>query len=390
MKNKTIIYVGPFSFPDGGAAARRILGVSKSLLELGCQVQIASGQESKSHGQSITFEGLEVFSLGERTAEHLPRHLKHMAYLTMGKKTISWLDSLPTKPYALILYSGYSPYLLQLIPWSRRNNVKLIFDAVEWYDPPTPWAWISPYQINIELAMRNLIPRVDHVFSISTFLHEHFSAKGCESLLMPPTLDVQALDTRVDDSKESDYIKLVYAGSPGKKDLLDRILEAVFRLREAGFSIHLSVAGVSSIQASTYSSIRGRSSPDVTAGVTFLGSLSHDESIALVRQADFSLLLRNNARYAKAGFPTKVVESMALGTPVIANLTSDLNQYLTDDETGFICSGASVEDMQNAIARALALSGEQHAQMRRRCRDVALSAFDYRVFAKPIEHFLQL
>lgn len=386
---KSVIYVGPFSFPNGGAAARRILGVAKSLQAGGLEVKVACGQMGEVGQSSESFEGIETFSLNERTAEHLPRALKHMAYLTMGHNTVAWLDSLPRKPYAVVLYSGYSPYLFHLLPWARRNGVRLIFDAVEWYDPASPLGWLSPYQINIELAMRFLLPRVGNIIAISNYLHHYYRERGCHSLIVPPTLDVSATPARTDERNSTKALRFVYSGSPGRKDLLDNIIEAVLRLRRAGRNVHLSVAGIQASDAGNFASVRSRPSGEVSTGVNFFGMLNHGASIDLVRQADFSLLLRHDARYSRAGFPTKFVESFAVGTPVIANLTSDLDRYLRNGDTGFTCAGAAPEHLEAALAHALTMTHEQHTAMRERCRTVATEAFDYRAFAGPLSKFLQ-
>lgn len=386
--NREIIYLGPFSFPNGGAAARRVLGVAKTLQAAGYDVKVASGQMGKGVQASEWFEGIEVFSIGERTAEHLPRILKHAAYLSMGRKTIAWLDDLKRKPQAVVLYSGYSPYLLHLIPWAKRHDVRLVFDAVEWYEPASPISWLSPYQLNIELAMRYLIPRVGHVISISDYLHRYYIGRGCRSVVVPPTLDVLATQARADGRDTQRQLELVYAGSPGRKDLLDNILDAVLRLRQAGRNIHLSVAGIQDSDAGLYAAVRSRPAEEVSAGVEFVGVLNHSASMDLVRRADFSLLLRRDARYAHAGFPTKFVESLAVGTPVIANLTSDLHRYLKDGETGFICAGSESKDLASALFRTLALTREEYAAMRLRCRAVATEAFDYRVYITIISDFL--
>jgi len=355
----------------------------------GFEVKVASGQMGIGGQCSEWFEGIEIFSLSERTAEHLPRLLKHMAYLTMGSNTVAWLDSLACKPRTVVLYSGYSPYLLHLLPWARRHGVQLVFDAVEWYDPATPMGWLSPYQINIEFAMRFLIPQVSHVISISDYLHSYYIGRGCQSFVVPPTLDVLATPARTEARNAGGTLELVYAGSPGRKDLLDNILEAVLRLRQAGCNVHLSVAGIQAADIGRYSSVRSRSAHEVSAGVNFVGVLSHEASLNLVRQADFSLLLRDNARYSRAGFPTKFVESLSVGTPVIANLTSDLHRYLRSGQTGVTCAGPAPADLESAITQAMALSREQIATMRTTCRTVAESAFDYRAFISPLSQFLQ-
>jgi glycosyltransferase involved in cell wall biosynthesis len=355
----------------------------------GFEVKVACGQMSTAGGGSEWFEGIEVFSLNERTAEHLPRLLKHMAYLLMGRNTIAWLDSLECKPHTVVLYSGYSPYLLHLLPWARRHGVQLAFDAVEWYDPPSRAGWLSPYQLNIELAMRLLLPRVGRIISISEYLHHQYLGRGCQSVVVPPTLDVPAVSARTHGRDTRRAMELVYAGSPGRKDLLDNILEAVLRLRRDGHDVHLSVAGIPAEDAGRYAAVRSRPAIEVSEGVAFVGMLSHEASMNLVRQADYSLLLRHEARYSRAGFPTKFVESLSVGTPVVANLTSDLHRYLREGDTGFVCAGPTPEDLEAALVRALALTQEQHATMRARCRAVAAEAFDYRGFAEQISEFLQ-
>lgn len=385
-----VIFLGPFSFPNGGAAARRILGISKTLQAARFEVKVACGQiDDTSDYSSKWYEGIEVFSLNERTAESLPRQLKHLAYIAMGRKTITWLDSLNYRPHSIVLYSGYTPYLMHLIPWARRNKVRLLFDAVEWYEPASFLGWLSPYQLNIELAMRFLLPRVGHLISISDYLHRYYSQRGCQSVIVPPTLDVLDTSFLIKGRDKQRPLQLVYAGTPGRKDLLNNIIDAVLRLRHAGHALQLSVAGTSVTDAQRYPAVFTRTNAEVFAGVKFLGLLNHEESIDLVRKADFTLLLRRDARYSRAGFPTKFVESLAVGTPVIANLTSDLHRYLLDNQTGLICQGPKPENLEISLLRALSLSQDQHEMMRVRCREMALKTFDYRAFVVPLRQLFQ-
>jgi glycosyltransferase involved in cell wall biosynthesis len=385
---KSVIYVGPFSFPNGGASARRILGITKSIQMAGYDVKIACGQMEKNKESPQWYEGIEVHSLNERTAEHMPRMLKHMAYLNMGKKTVAWLDAQDKKPYAVILYSGYSPYIFHLYAWARRNGVRLIFDAVEWYESVPPFWILAPYQLNVEFALRYLLPKIGHIISISSYFNDYYKMRGCQSIIIPPTLDVLSTKIRVDCVRNKIPLELVYAGSPGRKDLLDNIIEAVVRVSQAGSKLHLSVAGVSEKDARNYKAVNSRSAGVIASCVSFLGIISHEESMNLVRHADYTLLLRKDARYAHAGFPTKFVESLALGTPVIANLTSDLHIYLKDSETGFICVNPTPEGLVDALSRALDLTEEKHSAIRIRCREVAEASFDYRAFAESLGKFL--
>jgi glycosyltransferase involved in cell wall biosynthesis len=75
-----------------------------------------------------------------------------------------------------------------------------------------------------------------------------------------------------------------------------------------------------------------------------VGRIPRDGVLKNLEEADFTVLMRSpDQRYAKAGFPTKVVESLSSGTPVICNITSDLGDYIRDGENGIVVDRCSAE-----------------------------------------------
>ncbi|MBV1911775.1 MAG: glycosyltransferase [Kangiellaceae bacterium] len=387
-EKQTIAYVGPFSFPNGGAAARRIVGISKTLQLLNYKVVIGTGQCDSDAPENNDFEGISVCSLNERTAEHLPKLFKHLLYFSMGKKTISWLDSLEKKPAAVILYSGYSPYLMRLLPWCKRNKVPLIFDAVEWYDPPSLIQGIlNPYYWNIELAMRYFLPKTKNIIAISKYLQSYYQSKGCRTIRIPPTLDVKqvALKTKTENSPK---IKLGYTGSPGHKDLLDNVLAALLEIDEHGEKFEFNIAGITTEQLLNYPALRIRNFTSLPSCFKCYGIVPQHEAFSIIRQSDFSVLLRPNKRYAKAGFPTKFVESFSVGTPVIANHTSDLADYLIDGKTGVVCDNESPASLKKGLLRVLDFDNGDLEVMREAARQIAKSQFDFRTSKNSLAELL--
>jgi glycosyltransferase involved in cell wall biosynthesis len=93
-------------------------------------------------------------------------------------------------------------------------------------------------------------------------------------------------------------------------------------------------------------------------------------------------------RYSTAGFPTKVVESLASGTPVICNITSDLGEHLVDGREAIICPDRSRASLIAAFERAMLLSSEERHRMRLAARRRAEEAFDYRNFTETMGDFL--
>lgn len=354
---KLVAYVGPYSFPDGGAAARRIYGNCLSLQSAGYDVVVSSGQFAGSRVQD--YNGIPVVSLNERRYEHLPTLLKHFMYFSAGKSTIDWLNSLEKKPEAIILYSGYSPYLLRLLPWARQHNIKLIFDVVEWYDPPNIISsMMSPYFLNIELAMRLLIKKCDGLIVISEYLREYYTPHVRNIIKVPPTASFGAeyLDGLM---VRGDTVRFVYAGTPGKKDSLSSIVSAVLRVSCLGRNVELNIAGVTKERLGKFIPTNGYSQATLDKVIKCHGVLNHRDTVSLVKSSDYSIILRPDIRSVQAGFPTKFVESMALGTPVIANITSDLGLYLEDGANGLVCPDSDVESLVNIIDRAVSLGGDE-------------------------------
>lgn len=65
-------------------------------------------------------------------------------------------------------------------------------------------------------------------------------------------------------------------------------------------------------------------------GINCYGRLSHENTLSIVRKADFSVLMRENKRYAKAGVSTKFVEAMSLAVPSICTAVGGTDAFVTD------------------------------------------------------------
>ncbi len=394
MQQKTkVIYVGSYSFPNGGAAARRILGNALSLRDAGCEVIISTGQIAEGSEEAYIpveseHEGFRVVSLGERTAEKYPRILKHLMYFNMGAKTIAWLESLDEKPDVVILYSGYSPYMMRLIPWCKKHGVKFVFDAVEWYEPESFISGLlSPYQLNIELALRYYSKKTDAVITICSYLQKHYNAKGCQTILIPPTLDTAKIEPNLKASREDDVLVISYTGSPG--DLFDVYLEAVLRLHEQGEKILFRFAGIEVEELLKYPALRERNIREpLPSTLDCRGRTTHEEAIAITKISDFSLLLRLAKRQAHASFPTKIAESLTMGTPVIINITSDLDEYVHDGIEGLICDEPTPDSLIKTLKRATALSTDEKIKMRQAARAQAEESFDCYRYSDDLKVFI--
>ena len=123
--------------------------------------------------------------------------------------------------------------------------------------------------------------------------------------------------------------------------------------------------------------------------VEFLGRVEREVVLNTLSEVDFTVLLReSDLRYAKAGFPTKVVESLATGTPVILNLSSDLGEYINDMQEGLIVKDCSAEAFAQTLIRAQKLEKRQKEVMRHKARICAENNFDYRLYKERLSDLL--
>jgi len=391
MGNGWIAYVGHMLFPWGQAASRRVYGNAMSMVSAGHNVVVASGSdqsqnitclEKHDNGKNLSHIGLGACSKGNESPWGKALRLLFESSL----RTINWLESQPTKPTHIVLYGGYSPYMLRLIPWCRRNNVTLVADIVEWHDPQQlPGGKFGLSSLNYAVAMRYLFPKCDGIISISSYLSDYYRQCGCPVVQIPPTLDMSKVASpEIVQHPVSKPLTLVYAGDPRKKDLLRPIIDGMKLAAPDADRVRLLVLGPTEEQVLATCT----DGAPLPKSVQLLGRVPQNQVAGILRRADFSVLLRPQMRFANAGFPTKFVESMANGVPVIANCTSDIGTYLHDGVEGFVCKDHSEVAFSEALKKALSLEPESLVKMRMAAYSQAQKSFDYRAYVEPLAAFL--
>ncbi len=352
-------YVGQFDVASDSPGLQRVIGIARSLTEAGHEVTVAG--TGRSGGDLELAPGVIGAS---------------------GPSPIRLLDR-NGLPDLVISYGGDIFHTRALRSWSARREVPRALDSVEWYDRAhIAGGPLGSRALLNEYCMRRAYPRYPHVIPISSYLRNHYESKGCSSLRVPPTLDVQAIDTARPEL--GSRLALAYAGTPGKKDLLGEVIAGVVAADPAGDLVTLDVFGIDEATLRTALDI------DVSRhrGITAHGRVSRKAAVERVALADFVPLLRADARFAHAGFPTKVAEAMAFGTPVIANLTSDLQDVIIDGTTGLVASEPTASGFAGALSRALAMSDADRSEMRRRARQRADEYFDFRRYTRALDEFV--
>lgn len=329
-----ILYVGGFLLPDENAAAQRVVNVAKALRDLGHTVYFFN--EPK---KTVNVGWKQYFDFDCYEQER-PKQFAYLTSIDRFKKTIKEKEIT-----AVIAYNHPAIALNKLRKYCKKNNIRCYADATEWYVAQGNPVFRMIKNFDSNYRMKIVHCKLDGVIAISSYLYE-FYKNQVETIQIPPLVDIEDKKwSESIDGKDTACCKFVFAGSSGvQKERLDYTIAAIEQTGEK-YNVHLDVVGITAQQ---YETIYGkRYEGDI---VKFHGRVSHREALNFVKNADWSIVIRDNNQVVQAGFPTKVPESISAGTPVIANRFSNISDYLDDSNSVLI---DDISKLSDAIAKAV-------------------------------------
>jgi glycosyltransferase involved in cell wall biosynthesis len=274
--------------------------------------------------------------------------------------------------------------------YAVEHNIKLLYDMVEWYSKEEFkfGRFAIPYIVNNGLNTK-WVDQNFTVISISSYLNNHFNNRNIKSVRVPFILDV--VNARYNKNTLEEKLVLMYAGSIGRKDYIKEVINGLLLLEQQQLhGIEFRLFGINQDQALAAGLITNQQLKYLADNIKFYGRVSREVVLRNLKEADFTVLLRpEDQRYAKAGFPTKVTESLTSGTPVICNLTSDLGYYLKDGQNSMIVETCSAEAFKDTVLRVLNLKYEEKVEMQKNARKTAEMHLDYRHYVSLIKELME-
>lgn len=387
MSKKAILYIGGFELPDKNAAAQRVLANGKIFRELGYSVYYIGTDRSLSKSTPVEstksiFEEFVCYSTRYPT-----KTTDWIDYLTSIKEVIQIAGQIQALDY-IIAYNYPGIALAKLNSWSKSRNISLIADCTEWYEPQGGVLFRMIKGFDTYLRMKIVQPKLDGMIAISAYLYSFYADRMDHLIQIPPLVDSRADKWINKCERSNEKLSLVYAGSPGSgaKDRLDTVLEALSIVKTTtGISFSMNVVGLTKQQ---YIENFGDSSfPSVLDDdVAFKGRLSHVDALNEVKCADFAIFIRDNNLVNTAGFPTKFVEALSSGIPVLANKSSNIADYLRSSENGYLLDNSTKENLVHTFNLALSLDKEKIRAMKTQIK--SSNIFDFRNYVEPVKQFL--
>lgn len=390
---RKIIYTGAFRFPNGDAAALRVLNNAKLLRELGYNVIFLSwggtpSKENKDENGFYHYEGFEYINTYELDIKN-NFFVRIKNYIFRGKHTLKYIVSnlVNKNIYAIVIYNTPIYFTLKIKQLCEKFKINLISDITEWYAPNEfPGGWLAPPYWSYEINMRLIQKTIKNKILISSFLNHYY--KSSHNIILPPLVDS---NEKKWNEKEQvlppfDGVRLIYAGNPAKKDLLEIMFQTILNCINDGLKIQFVIVGISKDYISHYSNYQEIIS--LPNNFIICGKIPQEKVPAYYHSADFSIILRKPNKKNTAGFPTKLVESVMAGCPVITNNTSDISDYIKDGYNGYVISNNSVTKLHNLLIHISKLSLKELDQMKTRAKETAKEKFDYSNYIEKMAAFI--
>ena len=378
-----VLFISASKYPSNSAEASRLHYLAQ-LFAVDNQVTILSRGSAVSDAQN----GIAHISVSKQNligGNIVFRALDYALFLAQVRKYLR--SSSPAD--AIVVCALPTKVLKFLISYTKRNHILLIHDAVEWYSPEEfKLGKLDSLYRKKELWMRKLLPGNCRIISISRYLQRYFDHIGNKTVYVPSMIDTQLYETA--EKNVQGKIKLVYAGTPLKKDYLSVALKGISLLSAEEISrLEVRIIGISKEQAQQ-NGIGLDIIEKLGSSLVFMGRIPRTQVFEYLKTAHFSILLRPaEQRYAKAGFPTKVPESLSVGTPVICNYSSDLGDFLLDGVNSIQVSACSETAMHDAIVRILKLKPQEIKNLSVNARKLAVEKFDYRLYIPEVRSILE-
>ena len=273
------------------------------------------------------------------------------------------------KPDTVIVYNEKERLTKKIISFCHPRGITVGADVTEWYELSRSKKWNYVVAKNVDYRIRTMDSKLDYIISISPFLTAYYQSKGCKNVIeIPPIMDC----VKSEIVPASNRIRhLVYAGSPAQKDLILPYLIAIKDINDDRVKVVADIVGVTKEQVRTLLQIDDLEK----SGIIAYGRVPHEECVKVIEKADFSILFRENLRYAKAGFSTKLSESLSLGIPVLCNAVGGADEIIIDGFNGIKIEGCGSASIMKAIERILLLDEGSIDAMKQHAIETAKQRF---------------
>lgn len=382
---KNLLIVTDLSFPKGSAMASRILSFCHLFNDLGYKVHAITGKYESSYCRYDEIIEEDFYSY-----EVVKSNRSYRLQSYIGNENLAYRveDYLNENEVDLVFTTSLNAVFGKVLNICKKYNKKIIVEQCEWYDSSSfTFGRLDPRYLRFLYNITFKYIKADGIISISRLLNNYFESKNVKTTRIASILDVQY--SPYTNTTNNEKIEIVYTGNTSKsKELLKPIFEALSFKQEYLNKINFNIYG-SNINGVLKNINNDKDLYNKVKNSLFIhGSVPQEKIKDILLKADYQMFIRPNRRSSNAGFPTKLAESMAVGTPVISNYTGDIELYLKDNINGLVCDGITCEDVKKIFDKIINMSKGNYSILRRNARLTAEENFDYRKYLNQVKELV--
>jgi glycosyltransferase involved in cell wall biosynthesis len=391
--NLHINLICQFPFPHGYSGTNRILSYSSGLVILGHKVLVnpLSPTEDKTQGLNTEYRGNYNGIFFEYPFKRIIR--SEYRFIRAPQVAIGYLITFYkilrnhiNYSTDILLISNDNPFLLlPLVIFSRMIGIKKNVLIVDEYPIPIRFGsdkLPSLRSFLFRMSFKKLDGFIGMTNVLVDFYHLFFSSKT-RAHLMPMTVETERFLPVNKSSSEN----IVYIGDLDiKKDGVDILIKSFAAIVSEYPELQLHLYGKGKIENET--ELKNLvTSLHVESKVIFFGKVSRNGVPDILKGAKILALSRPSSLRSNAGFPTKLGEYLASGTPVVVTKVGEIPSYLTHMKNAFLAEPDSVEDFSKILKQALD-NYEEASIIGSKGRDLADSIFSSEVQSPKLSNFL--
>jgi glycosyltransferase involved in cell wall biosynthesis len=345
-----IVLVTHEPFPLGMAATNRIISYLKPLSSLDILIKVMItkptekitflvNKEAKGIFQGIHFEYVNGTTIWPGKHSKLRKlYLVFSAYLFL----IGNLHR--DKPKIIITYTSDFFTRIILLLFRPVFQFRLIFEETEY-----PKILKNSKNRFIQSIHLSLYRRANGMMVMTPELEKYYKGLGAKNILsMPMTVDNSRFNSLNTDHRKEGYF--VYVGGSGgflRDGVLD-IIKAFALFSKINHHFRLLIVGPvdesNGITKDIYQFVQEQS---LTKKVVFTGAKPTNEIPEILFSAT-GIVMAPPKNFTSGGFPTKLGEFLASGTPTICTSVSDISTYL-DENNSFLVEAGDINGISKAM-----------------------------------------
>jgi len=330
------IFTGSFQFPCGFAGTKRINNLINELDIIGCSstVLLISNKLNKRTGYNCKTFYYSVIGNNKEKIYYLFSifyYLKILYFLIIKKnKNVT---------NVFYVYSGINIENIIIVLFAKVLKYRIVVDVVEDFslskEKTTLWrGFKNSTNIIFERIYKYI---VDCIVVISTHLENKFKKKLYNKIpIYKMPVSAKVFNEAGILKKKKDYFDILYAGTYGKKDGVDCLINAFNEISKEFDFVRLILIGNPDLEI--IKNVQKKK-------LIITGYLEEERFQSELKNADLLCMTRINSEYANAGFPFKLGEYLATGQPVLATKVSNVEFYLEHLKSAYLAIPSDVKSI---------------------------------------------